>query len=183
MIGGAGRAARVLLTVGATAWTGMLLVAVGALVAVHLRGDGIDAVLSGSMSPTIPTGSLVITQPDDRVERGDVVVFHQAASDRLVTHRVVEVRVGSSGREFTTRGDANRTVDVDPVSDTDIRGRVIAHVPRLGGWLHRLHGSTGALVLLGPPTAALVIGSLVDLTRRHREVATDPTTPDKETAS
>ena len=69
-------------------------------------------VISGSMEPAIPTGSLVYIkemEPKD-VQVDDVIAFYgtkDAAS--IITHRVVENRVLMG--EFITKGDANATKD------------------------------------------------------------------------
>jgi len=72
-------------------------------------------VISGSMEPAIPTGSLVYIkemEPKD-VQVDDVIAFYgtkDAAS--IITHRVVENRVLMG--EFITKGDANATKDMNP---------------------------------------------------------------------
>ena len=71
-------------------------------------------VISGSMEPAIPTGSLVYIkemEPKD-VQVDDVIAFYgtkDAAS--IITHRVVENRVLMG--EFITKGDANATKDAE----------------------------------------------------------------------
>lgn len=148
------------------AWGLGLLVLVGALVAIELRGDRVDAVLTGSMSPAIPTGSLVVSGRGP-IEAGDVIVYEQARSGRLVTHRVVHVVAGDGGPVYTTKGDANPTVDIDPVPAADVRGRVLAHVPGLGAWLQSWRGPSGVAVLVGPPLLALAASGLSAVVRRR----------------
>jgi signal peptidase len=90
-------------------------------------------VLTGSMSPTIPAGSVVVVEPAKAatLKVGDVVTF-LAAPDKpdLVTHRIVGVNGG--GSSFTTQGDANRGADLEPVPADAILGKVAFHVPYLG---------------------------------------------------
>ncbi|WP_109472393.1 signal peptidase I [Ornithinimicrobium cavernae] len=97
-------------------------------------------VLTGSMEPAIPAGSMVVVERIDgeadldRIQIGDVITFLPRTDDpHLVTHRVV----GEGGRSdgstvFTTRGDANGADDREPVGATQIRGRVRYHVPGVG---------------------------------------------------
>ena len=74
----------------------------------------VATVLSASMRPTMPEGSMVLITPmaarDVRV--GDVVTYQIPVEDRrVVTHRVVEVLEGGDQPVIRTQGDANDTPD------------------------------------------------------------------------
>lgn len=90
-------------------------------------------VISGSMEPAIPVGSLVYIkdmEPED-VQIGDVIAYYGGRdSNAIITHRVVENRVIMG--EFITKGDANRTEDMNPVSYDQFIGRIELHMPELG---------------------------------------------------
>lgn len=94
---------------------------------------------SGSMAPTIPTGSFALARPAeaDQVEAGDIVSVVDSA-DVHITHRVTAVEAAGEGRALIRmRGDANDAEDPTPyvVSEVD---RVFVHVPHLGyvvAWL------------------------------------------------
>jgi signal peptidase I len=147
--------------------TAVLLLAVLAvvlLVAVPRVTGGVAlTVLTGSMSPTIPAGSVVLVQPRDpaTIDTGDVITFQPAPGATYVTHRVVETRTDASGRRvFVTRGDANPTVDREPVAEAAVAGTVDHHLPYIGYAtqyidLYRALVIIGGLVLLG-----LVVSSL-----------------------
>jgi signal peptidase len=71
-------------------------------------------VLTGSMAPTAPQGSLAVIQPKSREDLrvGDVLTYAIPVEDhRVVTHRVVEVRQSPKSTIVRTRGDANDAVD------------------------------------------------------------------------
>ena len=90
-------------------------------------------VISGSMEPTIPTGSIVAAyelDPNDVVV-GDVVMFVPRETN-MVMHRVVDIVETESGREFITRGDANNTNDPVPIYPQEIVGKVFFFLPGLG---------------------------------------------------
>ena len=65
-----------------------ILLAAGALTG----GWSVLTVPTGSMEPTIPVGAAVVVRPvpTDRVEVGDVIVFHAPGTGMLTVHRVVE---------------------------------------------------------------------------------------------
>ena len=90
-------------------------------------------VVSGSMEPAIPVGSMVYsaqTEPST-LQTGDIIVFHSdEAGDTPVTHRVVENRVANG--EIITKGDANEQNDASPVTYANVLGKLVLHVPMLG---------------------------------------------------
>ncbi len=79
---------------------------------------------TGSMSPTIPAGSVALVQriPASDVAVGDVVTVDRANA-LPVTHRVTSVSPGDSDAEriITMQGDANETEDPAPYTVTDVR--------------------------------------------------------------
>ena len=88
---------------------------------------------TGSMSPTIPTGSVAVVReiPASAIEVGDVVTVDR--EDALpVTHRVTSITPGPTAaqRVITMRGDANAADDVAPYTVTTVR-IVMGSVPAL----------------------------------------------------
>lgn len=88
---------------------------------------------TGSMSPTIPTGSLAVVRevPADSVEVGDVVTVDRGVSELPVTHRVVSARTQDNGITILDlKGDANASADPAVYEVTTVR-KVLWHVPGL----------------------------------------------------
>ncbi|WP_234401940.1 signal peptidase I [Thermobifida halotolerans] len=119
-------------------------------------------VLSGSMEPALPVGSVAIAGPVDptEIEVGDVITFTHSApaqtdvtdarSVPLVTHRVIGIEETADGRLFHTRGDANTVPDDPPVPAADVRGRLWYHIPYFGYAQQALvQGPTLVFVLAG----------------------------------
>lgn len=86
----------------------------------RIRGHEVYSVVSGSMEPAIPVGSVLFVEPaaPETVEEGDVIAFRSGGS--VVSHRVVRNRVVEG--EFITKGDANREEDMNPVKYTELVG-------------------------------------------------------------
>lgn len=92
-------------------------------------------VISGSMEPTIPTGSIVVSKHVEagEVTFGDVVTYQLKSGEPLtVTHRVVAVDVVEGKTRYRTQGDANNAEDPLPVRPEQIRGVVTYHIPYVG---------------------------------------------------
>lgn len=111
-------------------------------------------IVSGSMAPSIPTGSVVESRAphlgDDLL--GHVVTFDWAG-DR-VTHRAVQV--DDSGR-YTTRGDANPDADSASIELSDVEGVATNVVPFVG--LPVIWTRAGEWTLLLTWMAASAIGA------------------------
>lgn len=88
---------------------------------------------TGSMSPTIPAGSVALVReiPASEIRVGDVVTVDRAGA-LPVTHRVTSVQDGATPAErvITMRGDANAADDPAPYTVTEVR-IVLASVPAL----------------------------------------------------
>ncbi len=87
---------------------------------------------TGSMTPTIPAGSVALVQeiPASEVRLGDVVTVDRAG-ELPITHRVIEIEPAAHGQvRLTLRGDANPSPDPAPYLVSHVR-RVIASVPGL----------------------------------------------------
>lgn len=81
---------------------------------------------TGSMSPTIPAGSVAVVQriPASEIEIGDVVTVDRAGK-LPVTHRVTSIGDGPTAGEriITMKGDANAVED--PAPYTVASGRIV----------------------------------------------------------
>jgi len=99
-------------------------------------------VVTGSMTPAIPQGSLVVdhTLSPRNYRIGQVVTYKDPYSPgQTITHRIVSKSTlgGSNIPTFVTKGDANRIAD-KPIVGGNIVGEVAWHVPYAGrvlGWL------------------------------------------------
>jgi signal peptidase len=91
-------------------------------------------VLSGSMEPAYPVGSVIYYKHAgfDDISVGDVISYAINDDSRtLVTHRVYAKE--DSTKEFVTKGDANATPDSNPMSYSNVKGKVIEyHIPYAG---------------------------------------------------
>jgi len=144
----------------------VVLIGVMAIVVPAATGSTPMTVLTGSMSPTYPPGTLIVVKPTEAtdIRIGDAVTYQIKSGDpTVVTHRVVSVTSSSDGRvTFRTKGDANNAVDSNPVIPEQIRGVVWYSIPYLGYVNSAVNGD--ARVWLIPTIAGglfLYVGYLV----------------------
>jgi len=99
-------------------------------------GSKAYTVLTGSMTPGLPPGSLVMVRPVKAADIGvGSVITYQVESKRpeVVTHRVVTMGVRENGSPvFRTKGDANPDPDPKWVRPVQVRGEVWYTVPYIG---------------------------------------------------
>ncbi len=112
-------------------------------------------VLSGSMEPNIQTGAVVYIQPSASYGVGDIVTYN-TTQGMTVTHRIVAERLGSEGMEYTTKGDANKTVDSQVVNQSQITGKALFSVPYLGYAINFLKTPKGFLLSIILPTLIFI---------------------------
>ncbi len=112
--------------------------------------------VSDSMAPGAPAGSLLITRPVDpaQVAVDDVLTVPLPAGEGRVTHRVVEVEVEDGARWVRLQGDANTTPDAGRVRLDDSTLRTVSVVPVLG----RVVGGGNPVLLAG--ILLLLVGTL-----------------------
>lgn len=158
---GPGRLAALLKGAATVSGTVVVIVLLVATIGPRLLPYRTFTVLSGSMEPTIPVGSMIFDQEVDasQLTRGDVVTFHPPGQpDKLVSHRVVRVEETKRGSFLVTRGDANGVTD-DWRIPAEGRGlRYQFHVPYLGYVVGGLLTPVGRLVAL--TLAAIWLGGL-----------------------
>lgn len=109
----------------------ILLALAAVLVLPKVLGMETMAVISGSMEPEIPVGSVVIvgkTEPAD-LQPGDIITYRIDEETR-VTHRVVSN--DTAKQEIITKGDANEGNDASPVVYANVVGKEIFHLPYAG---------------------------------------------------
>jgi len=129
-------------------------------------------VLTGSMTPGIPVGSVVLVRPVDpaTLEVGDIATYQKEPDvAAYVTHRIIDIDSSTAPTTFTFKGDANDGPDVDPVPADAVVGEVWFHVPYLGSIRDTLHGLAGLSLLLIVVLVGYALSQVAGAVRdRHR---------------
>ncbi len=112
-----------------------------------------EPVRSGSMSPEIERGALVVARPVDSetIAVGDIIIFRPVSiGENLVCHRVIDVE-RNSPLQFQTKGDAAVNPDPFLVPERNVVGKVIYHAHILGYALLFSKTPVGFLITLVIP--------------------------------
>jgi signal peptidase I len=145
----------------------VLTVLLAAALPMALGGTSM-VVRSGSMTPAIRTGDVVVVRPISPTEAtiGDIVTFKDpAGSDRLLVHRVRAISRAGDQVEVITKGDANSTQERWKVAADGTIGTVAYRVPALGfavGWIGSPAGRIGLVIV---PALLLIVMLLMRIWR------------------
>lgn len=145
-----------------TALTILLIAVAGLVLTTKLSGGEpqvfgyqFKTVLSGSMEPEFMTGSVIAVEPIEGDERhslkeGDVITFMES-ENKLITHRIIEVKETGNGAFYTTKGDNNNAPDTNSVLAENVVAKYTGFtIPFLGYAVNFAQTQNGAFLLLIP---------------------------------
>lgn len=113
-----------------------------------INGYKLYVVDSGSMTPTLKVGTLIVVKEsqDTEINIGDIITYH-GADTSVVTHRVLEIDT-ENGTWFITKGDANETEDPMPVESNKLIGKVTFSIPYVGFILQLVRSKFGIIGII-----------------------------------
>jgi signal peptidase len=126
------------------------------------------SVQSGSMSPAIRTGSVVVIVPKQNYEIGDVINFYELKKDGNIseyttTHRVTKIQNVDESIFYATKGDANDEDDGNMVQKSMVQGNVIFSIPFLGYVTSFVRTLYGLIFLVIVPMTLVVAIEVVNI--------------------
>lgn len=125
----------------------------------RLTGSTPYTVLTSSMEPTYPPGTLIVVKRQDpqSLQVGDAITYQwESGKPEVVTHRIVTAQRTSKGDlRFTTKGDNNSAPDPRPVVPEQVRGKVWYSVPYVGYVNNFITGKQRSVLLV------VVVGGLL----------------------
>lgn len=143
---------------------GFLFTLLLATVAPMAFGMHPNTVRSGSMTPAIRTGDVVVSSEISPAEArvGDIITFEDPeGTGHQITHRVRTIDQEGAQIHFITRGDANNNSEHWTVPADGTIGRVTHRVPLLGFALAPLSGGSERMVLVVLPALLLCVLGLI----------------------
>lgn len=149
-------------------WLGLAVATLAVVAVSHVApaiGYRVVIVSGGSMSPSIPIGSLLLEHPPagGGIAAGDVVTM-EMPNGAVITHRVTRLVDIDGAAWLETRGDANGEPDGALVRASAVSGVVAAHIPFAGLLLAFLGVPAGIITIL---TALVALLFLIWLLEDH----------------
>lgn len=157
----------------------ILAVAAAAIVVPAVTGSTALTVLTSSMEPSLPPGTMVVVRPtaDAEITPGKVMTYQlKSGEPTLITHRVQQqLKLADGTYVWITKGDNNPSADPDAVQPVQVRGTVWYAIPYVGWVSAWLSGGAKAWILpiavglLFGYAVFMVIGNIRDKARKRRE--------------
>lgn len=94
---------------------------------INIFGYSVLSAETGSMSPTIEKGDIVIIKIGDEIKENDIITYQK--ENVLVTHRIVNI----NGDTIIAKGDFNNTDD-EPIKKDEVIGRTVFIVNNVEIW-------------------------------------------------
>jgi len=117
--------------------------------------------MSGSMEPSVKTGSIFVVKPQSHYQPGDIITFYdQKNSKSYVTHRLVQV---SDNNQFITKGDANSNTDTKTVNQGQILGKTVFTIPQLGFLVNYSKTTQGLIITIIIPAVIIIYNELISI--------------------
>ena len=129
-----------------------------------IRGYKSFVVITGSMEPQIPVGSIVYTQKTNSYAKGDIISFTNT-KDQTVTHRVTAISKKDNVTSYKTKGDANNTSDSELIQSGNVLGKVIFQVPYVGRFIGFIKTPLGFSLVIILPVLLFILGELWNIKR------------------
>ena len=138
------------------------------LIGVRLFGVQVYSVISGSMEPEYPVGSLIYVKEvnPSEIEVNDVITY-VLPSETPSTHRVV--RIDEENQLFYTKGDANETEDGAPVHFKNLIGTPVFKIPYLGYVAYYIQHPPGMYIAIAAGAVLLILVFLPDLFKKDKK--------------
>ena|SRR3990167_2770017 len=118
-------------------------------------------VLTGSMEPAVPVGSIVFTKNFPAYQPNDIIAFK--SGNVTVTHRVIDFEIKNNEYFYKTQGDANNNPDSQAVSGAQILGKAFYVVPYVGKLSIFLKTLPGFLLLIVFPALVFIIFEILNI--------------------
>jgi len=132
-------------------------------------GPKLYTVLSGSMAPAIPAGSIVLTAKQRSYKKNDIITFFADTTKlaqnpkQTVTHRIFDITTKDGQEIITTKGDFNPSPDGTPIKKETIVGKVIIHLPLLGFAVSYAKTLPGLIILIIIPASIIVYNEILNI--------------------
>ncbi|MDD2482784.1 MAG: signal peptidase I [Candidatus Shapirobacteria bacterium] len=128
-------------------------------------------VVTGSMEPTIKTGSVAFVKNIDskNIKTGDIIAFTSPSDPNdTILHRVNSIS-STDPLTFKTKGDNNNDIDAWDVTDVGVKGIYITAIPYLGLIAAFIKKPLGFILIIGIPALIFIIFQLLNIKKAIAE--------------
>ena len=134
---------------------------------------GAYVIVSTSMEPIIHVQDAIVIKRVDEPKIGDVCTYLSKDPRWLgikITHRIIGIDVDENGnRVYIFKGDANNVADQMPVELSQIYGKVIMKIPKIGYIQYFLSQAYGWIIAIVIPCVGIITFDVIKLIKTMRQ--------------
>ncbi len=131
------------------------------------------SVISGSMEPTIKTGSVILIKPVAEYQVDDIITFmtpNAKKKDDYTTHRIHTINNSTGPEIFVTKGDANDLPDSQTITKDKILGKYYGNIPYLGYLISYIKTLPGLLCIIILPALIIIIEEAKNIHKETKQI-------------
>ena len=138
-------------------------------VAPSIFGIKTFTIISSSMEPTFKIDDIIFVKKIDenQLQIGDIISFIQDKD--IITHRIEKIEKNEGGLVFITKGDANSTTDINKVKLSQIEGKYIFKISKVGKIFYILKNKVVFIIV----TIILLICYIIEKNTRQQKIEAD----------
>lgn len=126
-------------------------------------------VATGSMEPEYNIGDVIIIRekPEEEIKIGDIINYTSENGIDTITHRVVDIIEKDGQNYYKTKGDNNNSEDSELVKYSQVKGKLVFKISKLGTAITKLFTGTGITILF----AVIILSYIRDKNKEEKIIA------------
>lgn len=129
----------------------------------NIFGYSVFSTATGSMSPTMEKGDIVIVKIGEDVQNGDIITYKK--DNAFITHRIVEIE----GNTVIAKGDNNNIQD-EPIKKDMIIGKAVSIINNVEVWKKVFSDINVIIPVIITVVLLVILVSYKEKTKPNKEV-------------
>ena len=126
-------------------------------------------VATGSMEPEYNIGDVIIIRekPEEEIKIGDIINYTSENGIDTITHRVVDIIEKDGQNYYKTKGDNNNSEDSELVKYSQVKGKLVFKISKLGTVITKMFTGTGITILF----AVIILSYIRDKNKEEKTIS------------
>jgi signal peptidase len=136
----------------------------------HIFGIYMFNIVSESMEPTLKINDVVVVKKCEatQLQKGDIITFQQ--DGRTISHRILDITKDKNIIKFRTKGDNNEIPDSDLVPESQVYGKVVFSIKKIGNIISYIQNIRGLINIVFFVIIVYILVSLRDKQKNTRKM-------------
>lgn len=136
----------------------------------HILGIYMFNIVSESMEPTLKINDVVVVKKCEitQLQKSDIITFQQ--DGRTISHRILDITKEKNIIKFRTKGDNNEIPDSDLVPESQVYGKVLFSIKKIGKIISYIQNIRGLINVVFFVIIVYILVSLRDKQKNTRKM-------------